>query len=151
MYVIIFLVLHFIYLFIYFFIRGYFNYLSGPLHAGQQSSSEQCYDIAEGSKGRPCGFGVRWWPHCKHNQELILVSFLLHWWTIGFDCGLLRSWRPIGRVSLLLLVMSSTPGLFVCPASMRGEQAIMKRCHTDGRIFGRFAILNLCYGLSNTP
>lgn len=55
----------------------------------------------------------------------------------------LRSWKPIDRVSLLRLVMSSTPGLFAWLALMRGEQAVIKKCRTDGKISGRFELLSL--------
>lgn len=56
-----------------------------------------------------------------------------------------RSWKPTGRASLLLLGMNSTPGSYACPAFMHGEQAIMKKYHTSGKICGRFDICHLLW------
>lgn len=79
---------------------------------------------------------VRAWPAwipflCCKWQILIIVT-----WSFQSQ----RSWKPISVALLQQLVMSSTPGLFVWPVSMHGEQAIMKKWYIDEKIFGRFDI-----------
>lgn len=130
------------------FIRIFFLWFPGPLYSCQQSPGRQCHDIVERSKGRPCGFGLRWWSHCKLQLTYWFFFFFFftgeQWvWPLRFQ--LLRFWKPVDRVLLLLLVMSSTHGLFACLASMHGEQAIAKKWPTDGKISGRFDICRLMY------
>lgn len=51
--------------------RTFLKYLSGSIHSCQQSSSRQCNETAERSKGRPCGFRIWWWSNCEYNQYII--------------------------------------------------------------------------------